>query len=125
MRARHVGSLIVVRPELADDTLKTVGIITDRDIVVAVLAQGADPRTLSVGDVMNRQPVVARNDEELSDVLARMRHQGIRRVPVQGARGELLGILSLDDIVTHLATELDGIVGTVRAQQVLEGARRP
>jgi CBS domain-containing protein len=125
MRERHVGSLIVVRPELGDDTLKTVGIITDRDIVVAVIAEGMDPRTLTVGDAMNRQPVVAQCDEELSDVLARMRHRGVRRIAVLGAHGELKGVLSLDDIVTHLAAELESLVGAVRGQQVMEGARRP
>ena len=125
MRERHVGSLIVVRPELGDDTVKTVGILTDRDIVVAVVAQGSDPRTLTVGDVMNRQPIVAQWDEELSDVLARMRRSGIRRVPVLGTHSELVGVLSLDDIVTHLAGALESIVGAVRGQQLKEGARRP
>jgi predicted transcriptional regulator len=119
-----MGYLIVVRPELGDGTVKTVGVITDRDIVVAVVAQGGDPRTLCVGDVMTREPVAAQADEELSDVLSRMRRSGIRRLPVHGARGELVGVLSLDDILTHIASELESIVGTVRGQQVMEGDRR-
>src|SRR6185503_11922485 len=62
MRERHVGYLVVVEPKPLDARLKPIGVLTDRDIVIEVLAKNADIRSLRVGDVMTRQPVVV--DEE-------------------------------------------------------------
>jgi CBS domain-containing protein len=125
MREKHIGYLIVVKPDLVDGSVKPVGVITDRDIVVAVVAKGEDPRTLTVGDVMTYEPVVAHHDENMPDILARMRRIGIRRIPVLGSREELLGVLALDDILTHLADELESIVGAIRGGQVIEHTLRP
>jgi len=125
MREKHVGYLVVVEPALADGTVRPVGVLTDRDIVVAVIAREIDARSLRVEDVMTRKPVVARADESLTSALHEMRRIGVRRMPVLGNRGELLGLLSLDYVVQALASELQDVAGSIRAEQLAEHALRP
>jgi CBS domain-containing protein len=124
MRQRHIGYLVVVEPQLLNG-LKPIGVLTDRDIVVAVVARGADPGALRVGDVMSREPVVIEEGKSLTCALAAMRRIGVRRVPVVGALGQLVGVLSLDDVLDALAEELGGVVGSIRSELRAEAALRP
>src|SRR5579862_2257857 len=105
MREKHVGYLVVIEPELGEAAVTPVGVITDRDIVVAVVARETDPRALKVGDVMTRQPVLAREDGTVSAALHHMREIGVRRLPVVDRGGRLVGVLSLDDVLDALAEE--------------------
>src|SRR5690349_19514964 len=73
MRERHVGYLVVVEPQPLDAKLKPIGVLTDRDIVVGVLAREADIHTLRVGDVMTRDPVVVEEDHSIGFALREMR----------------------------------------------------
>jgi CBS domain-containing protein len=125
MREKHVGYLVVVRPQLSDGSLVPVGVVTDRDIVVKVLAPQADPRTLRVGDVMTQQPVVAEDAGDIRDALLAMRRIGVRRLPVVGSAGQLVGVLSLDDIIDTLAEELNNVAGSIRREQRLESTLLP
>lgn len=116
MREHHVGCLVV-----ADEALGSrvpVGLLTDRDIVLAVVAQGVDARTLRVEDVMSADPATAREGDSLLDTLAVMRRAGVRRLPVTDAQGRLQGLLSLDDVIETVGEELGVLV------QVLASARR-
>jgi CBS domain-containing protein len=124
MRRHHVGYLIVVEPELGTDSVMPIGVLTDRDIVISVVARATDPRTLTVGDVMTQQPVVAAEDESLDSALESMRRIGVRRLPVVGARRQLVGVLSLDDILDMLAAELSNVAGSIRNEQRIESALR-
>src|SRR5690242_18582027 len=91
MRRNHTGDLVVVD----DDELKPapLGIITDRDIVVEVLGKGLDPATTTVGAVIRTPVVVADSKEDSSQVLERMKEHGVRRIPVVGTGGKLVGIV--------------------------------
>jgi CBS domain-containing protein len=100
-------------------------VLTDRDIVVAVVAREIDPRTLRVGDVMTREPVVAREEDSSATALQEMRRIGVRRLPVVGEHGRLVGVLSLDDVIDELAAELQNVAGSIRNEQRIEGALRP
>jgi CBS domain-containing protein len=123
MRERHIGYLIVVEPYYV--TPPPVGVLTDRDIVVGVLAKGTDPRLVKVGEVMTREPVVVREDASVNSALAEMRRLGVRRVPVVDAAGHLTGVLSLDEVLDALAQELLGVVGSIRTEVRAEVVRRP
>jgi CBS domain-containing protein len=125
MREKHIGYLVVVEPEAGETFFKPVGVLTDRDIVVTVVARETDPRTLTVGDVMTRQPVVAREEDSSATALQEMRRIGVRRLPVVGPRGQLVGILSLDDVLDGLAAELQNVAGSIRNEQRIESAVRP
>ncbi len=125
MRERHVGYLVVVEPADGGEALRPVGVLTDRDIVVEVVARDVDPRSLIVGDVMTPDPVVVREDVSVSAALADMRRIGVRRLPVVGGRGQLIGVLSIDDVLDSLATELLDAAGSMRNEVRVETALRP
>jgi CBS domain-containing protein len=123
MRKEHIGDLIVAQYQEA--RLVPVGIITDRDIVVSVVAKKVDPSTLKVGDVMSDELLTVREDNGVAFALREMRKFGVRRVPVVGAAGELVGVLTVDDLVDHIATELRHIGDIIRFGQRAEAERRP
>ena len=124
MRNKHVGYLVVVEPGIKAATIRPVGVLTDRDLVVSVMAREADPAALSVSDVMTRELVAASEEDSLSAALAQMRRLGVRRLPVIGESGELTGVISLDDIIDALALELSAVAGSIRAEQQVEQALR-
>jgi CBS domain-containing protein len=119
MREHHVGSLVIVVDRLSERV--PVGIITDRDIVVAVVAKELDARALTVGDVINAGgALVVREQDALPDVLRVMREKGVRRLPVVTKSGALAGIVTIDDLLELVAEELDGFVRTVKQERVRE-----
>lgn len=123
MREYHVGDLVVIEQFGAERV--PLGVLTDRDIVVEVLAEAVDSAALAVKDVMSAPLVMAREDEELADLIARMRSHGVRRVPVVNLQGGLEGILTVDDILELLAEQMNGLAGLIRVEQQRERERRP
>jgi CBS domain-containing protein len=124
MREHHVGSLVVVVNRLSERV--PVGILTDRDIVVAVVAKELDPATLRVGDVMSHGVFAVREQDGLAEVLRAMREHGVRRVPVVTHSGALAGILAIDDLLELVADELGDFVRTIGRERVREArARQP
>lgn len=125
MRKAHVGLLVVTAPMADGNDAKVVGVLTDRDIVTAVIARAADPNALTVGDIMTPQPVMANDVHSLRHALRLMRETGVRRMPVLGNRDQLVGVLSLDDVLEALAGELGDVSQTIRTGQVVERHSRP
>lgn len=123
MREHHVGSLVIVVDRLSERV--PVGIITDRDILVAVVAKELDPRGLTVSDVINAGGVlVVREQDGLADVLRLMREKGVRRVPVVTKSGALAGIVTIDDLLELVADELHDLVRAVGQERVREARVR-
>ena len=118
MREHHVGSLIVVVDRAKERV--PVGILTDRDIVVAVVAKELDARKLSAGEVMIAGVFAVREQDGLADVLRAMREHGVRRVPVVTDNGALAGILTIDDLLELVAEELGDFVRTIGRERVRE-----
>jgi CBS domain-containing protein len=114
MRENHVGSLIVV--EETGGQRIVVGVLTDRDIVTAVIAPGLDPASLRVEDVMSTDLVTAREDDSLIDLMRIMRRKGVRRIPVVGGQGELVGVATLDDVLDVLSQELGLLVAAIDSE---------
>jgi CBS domain-containing protein len=104
MRDHHVGSLVVV--EEKEGRPEPVGILTDRDIVIEVIAEDVDVTDVAVGDVMSYALLKVNEKDTVFDTAQRMRARGVRRVPVIRDNGELAGILALDDILELLSEEL-------------------
>lgn len=119
MRERHVGLLVV------SDGGPPLGVITDRDIVLEAVAAGIDPHSLTVGDAMTRDPVTLTADTPLEEALDSLRIAGVRRAPVADAGGRLVGVLSIDDVVDHLALQLGAVAGSLRHEQAIERIARP
>lgn len=97
MVERNVGSVVVVGDG------KPVGILTDRDVVLRLVAKAFDPARTRVADVMSRPLATMSDDSSIADAAACMREHGVRRLPLVGAGGALVGIVALDDIVFHVA----------------------
>ncbi|MDE2451458.1 MAG: CBS domain-containing protein [Gammaproteobacteria bacterium] len=119
MREKHVGYLIVSEGAPLRHR-RVVGVLTDRDIVVAVLAQEVDAHALKVGDVMTRDPLLIEEGQSLEAVLCHMREAGVRRVPVVDRSGALTGVLSIDDVLELIAEQLINIAGSIRNEQRME-----
>jgi len=122
MREHHVGSLIVV--EEGAQGRVPVGILTDRDIVVAVVAPAVDPRTVTVGEMMTGELLTVREQDSVYDALRLMRGRGIRRVPVLTPAGTLAGIVTLDDLLETVAEQLNDIVRAITSEQARETRTR-
>ena len=122
MRKHHVGDVIVV--DIQDDLVVPVGIVTDRDIVVELIAGKVDLDSVTTGDVMSPELITAKEKEGIWDTLQRMRSRGIRRMPVINEDGGLEGILTVDDLIELLADELDLLAKIAGRGQELEEKRR-
>ena len=121
MREHHVGALVVVRN---DGTRKPVGIVTDRDIAIGVVAVGLDAEVLTVGDIMGPRLVTAPVDQGVLETVRQMRTKGIRRLPLVAHDGALAGLVTLDDLLALLAGELDKLAGLVTREQAIEEKTR-
>ncbi len=100
MRERGVGTLVVI-----DQAGHPVGILTDRDLCLRVLAEGRDASGSRVADVMTASPRTVSEETPIEAALSLMKAGGFRRVPVVDGAGTLVGILSLDDVLALLAEE--------------------
>jgi CBS domain-containing protein len=114
MRTHHVGSLVVVEERAPRERI-AVGVITDRDLATAVVALERDPHAFRVGDIMSTDVVTAREQDSVLDVLAAMRRRKIRRVPITGPRGELVGLVALDDVLSLVAEQMQALATAVGA----------
>ncbi len=115
MRKHHVGDIVVV--DDVDGERTPAGIVTDRDIVVSVVALGLDPAGVQVGDIMTDDLLTADEHDDVSVTIERMRLRGIRRVPVVGEGGRLAGIVSADDLLGFLAEEMEDLARISPYQQ--------
>jgi CBS domain-containing protein len=122
MRDDHVGFLVVYEP--GDDLRRPIGVLTDRDIVLEVLAKDVDPHAITIRDAMTRQPLIATEQDELGDALQAMRMAGIRRVPVVDTRGALTGVFALDDGINLVTGLLCDISGSIQSEQRQEWRAR-
>ena len=122
MRENHIGSLVIV--DESDRGRIPVGMLTDRDIAIAVVAQALDPRTLTAGEVMSGELVTANEQDDMLDTLQRMRRRGVRRVPVVTAAGALAGIVTLDDLLELVAEQLGDVVKAIATEQSREARTR-
>lgn len=104
MRTRHVGALVVV--EQPNGERVPIGMITDRDIVLAVVAPGVNVEALTVGDVMTRPVITCSEDQDLFVAIELMRERGVRRLPVVNAKGSLAGVVAADDIYNAVGTQM-------------------
>jgi CBS domain-containing protein len=123
MRDHHVGCLVVVDETGAGRLV--VGMLTDRDLVTAVIAQEVDPSSLRVEDVMTSDVVSALEEDSVMDLLGLMRRKGLRRIPVTTPGRVLQGLVTLDDLLEIFAEQLRALVLAIEAEQIRERKARP
>jgi CBS domain-containing protein len=123
MRQFHVGAVIVI--DKADGRTVPVGIVTDRDLVVEVMATELDETVITVGDIMAPDVFTVKESTASSEAIELMRRKTIRRLPVVDESGELTGMLTLDDALQLLSEELLDLAKLVRYEQKKETRHRP
>ena len=110
MEEKNIGSIIVVEER------KPMGIVTDRDILLRVINRGLDPKRTSVADVMTKQIVTLREDIGLFEALQHVKGKGIRRFPIVDAKGNLQGIMTLDDVIYLLGKEMADMASIIEEE---------
>ncbi len=115
MREHHVGDIVITREQEGENV--PVGIVTDRDLTIEILAEELSPDTVTIGDIMSSEIVTARDSDGLWDTIQKMRVKGVRRMPVVNERGGLVGIVTLDDLLGLLADELGSLAKLITREQ--------
>ncbi|MBS1188851.1 MAG: hypothetical protein H6R10_643 [Rhodocyclaceae bacterium] len=123
MRRHHVGCLVVV--ESLAGARRPVGVVTDRDLVIEVLAQEVAPEKLTVGDLIAGDVATVGTGAGVFDTLHYMREHGCRRMPVVDDSGQVAGIVALDDYVGLFAEELTELARLMAVELDREGKQRP
>jgi len=118
MRWHSVGEVVAIDRE--GGRRSPLGVLTDREIVVEFLAQEIDVSKVSVGEVMDLDLQVVSEEEGLIELVASMRTRGVQRLPVVNARGDLVGILTLDDVMEVLEEQLASLVGLLGSERLPE-----
>lgn len=111
MRDNRVGSVIIT------DDDRPVGIITDRDLAIKAMADGADPQDHVAGDIMSAEVCTVDESTGFYESAETMREHGIRRLPICNDAGELTGIITADDLTELLADEMQQIAGVIQSQR--------
>lgn len=118
MREHHVGDVVVV--DKRDGHRYPVGIVTDRDLVVELLAADVDPASVTAADLMSGELLSARERDDVWDSLERMRCAGVRRLPVANEAGHLAGILTVDDVLEVIGEAVAAVTRTIGREQARE-----
>ena len=114
LREHHVGALVVIDSR---QNSRPLGVVTDRDMVVEVLAMGIDPAKLAVGEVMSGNIVTVNASEGVLETIRLMQREGVRRVVVVDNSGALVGIVSFNDLVPYVAEALTGLASAIVGAQ--------
>lgn len=104
MWTRDCGVLPVL-----DDSDRVVGMVTDRDLFIALGTGNRSASELSVGEIMHREPAVCSPPDDVRNALKTMAHQRVHRLPVVDPSGELKGILSINDLVLRVKPDSNGV----------------
>jgi predicted transcriptional regulator len=120
MREKHIGYLVVVETDAEGGFPRPVGVLTDRDIVIGVLAPEVDPKAVTVGDIMTRKPIAVGEFDSVETALHTMRQFGVRRLPVVNDRGGLVGVLSADDVLKVIADDTEDLLAVIGTERRIE-----
>jgi CBS domain-containing protein len=123
MRQEHVGDVVVI--DLRDGKTVPVGILTDRDVVVELVAPELDPSAMTVGDIMVPDLAKVKEGAGVFETIQAMCDKGVRRLPVvTDDEQELAGIVTLDDIMMLLAEEFGALTRLVTCERNNEASLR-
>ncbi len=121
MRDQHVGAVVVIDDEGAR---RPIGVITDRDIVLAVVATELEASTITAGDLLVDAPVTIGEEDDVLEAIRTMRAHSVRRLPVTTPDGALAGIVTMDDLVYLLSTEMGYLARLIERQPRREAKLR-
>ena len=118
MRQKHVGDVVVVDDPQNEGV--PLGVVTDRDLAVEVLGKSLDPLKTTVASLMRKPVVIAHESEDTSQVIERMRAHGVRRIPVVAGEGQVVGIVTLDDLLRAVVADASALLEIMTKGQMNE-----
>ena len=121
MRQHHIGAVVVVD---AAEKSRPVGIVTDRDLVLGLMAEGLDPALFTTGDIMSVNLVLARPEMDTFDAVRLMKENQVRRLIVVDEQERLVGILSMEDLLEPMTRELAALAAGVASARDREIRQR-
>jgi len=122
MRQYHVGDVVVIEDHIGKSV--PVGIVTDRDIVIELVATELDYKVITTGDIMTSKLTVIHESAGILEAIQLMSAKGIRRLPVVDSNGRLVGIITLDDLMLLLAKEFGALTKLISREQKNEAFKR-
>jgi CBS domain-containing protein len=108
---------------VVDEGNRVVGVLTDRDICVALATRDKTASSLLAADVLSKALHTCAPDDDVKTALATMQAQRVRRLPVVDAQKRLAGVLSMNDVVLHAETEMGRKAGAISAADVVRTFR--
>lgn len=120
MRRHHIGALVVVD---ALEKTRPVGIVTDRDLVLELMAESLDPAVFTAGDIMSVDLVLASPEMDAMEAVQLMKQHRLRRLVITDAQGRLVGIVTMEDVLELLTQELANLATALagaRDREVVE-----
>lgn len=123
MRKHHVGDVVLIKEDQGKRI--PVGIITDRDLVLEIMAPGLQMEKLAAHDIVTEPLCLIHEDKSIFDALELMKEKGIRRLPVVGDNDALVGILTTDDLIEFFNEMLGNMTEVIKRQQKQEIKRKP
>lgn len=123
MRDEHVGALVVTASSPRGPLV--TGVITDRDLAIDGVARGLDVCTTPVAEVAASRAVAIPAVASVADAIVAMRDEGVRRLLVTNSERELMGLVSMDDLLHAVASEMNGLAEAVRQGIARETVERP
>ena len=120
MRRHHIGALVVVD---ALEKTRPVGIVTDRDLVLELMAESLDPAVFTAGDIMSVDLVLASPEMDAMEAVQLMKQHRLRRLVIADAQGRLVGIVTMEDVLELLTQELANLATALagaRDREVVE-----
>ena len=121
MRKHHVGALVVID---AVEKSRPVGIVTDRDLVLELMAEGLDPAVFTAGDIMSVDLMLASPDMDALDAVQLMNAHQLRRLVIADNAGRLVGIVTMEDVLELLAREIANLAGGLVGAKDRESRQR-
>lgn len=115
MRKYDVGDVVIV--DRVGSRSIPLGIVTDRDITLEIVAAEVDPRSIAVIDLVLRPLITVSDKDDICACTVYMKSNNVRRAPVVDANGYLIGIITIDDIIEHFSTQLDEVASLVGRRQ--------
>ena len=122
MRAHHIGALVVTVDAAGHE--QVVGVITDRDLAIEILARDLNPTDVKVGELASRHLASVPDTAGIAEAVAVMREAGVRRLLVTGTDGQLAGFVAADDLLGALAGQLGVLASALRSGIAREGVER-
>lgn len=114
MRKHHVGDLVIV--DKRNGATRPVGILTDRDLVVEVMAEEVPPNEVTAADVMSLEVATVGEEEGVWETLEKMRDLGVRRMPIVDQDGSLVGLITMDDLLELFTKAMENMSRLIKGE---------